>query len=164
MTNELEAVAGADQLADFETEYVQVPSMPVKWSIQKFKVAQLIALSGKTKKAIAKEVGVPLPMINKWMENGEFSEYVNNLVMEGATLLKAKKLQILTKALDARIEEAEVEGYGSITRKDTLDIITEIRKETGEEKSADSGYMGLLEKLVLQSSTNNQSRMVTIGD
>jgi hypothetical protein len=156
----------AHELAEFETPYVQVQAMPVQWSIEKIKVAQLLALTGKTKTAVAKEMKLPLTVINKWLENGEFNEYIRNLVTEGASILKAKRLQLLTKILDARIEEAEREGYSCVTKKDTVDIVSELRKETGEDKHIDNSYTSLLEKLVLSSTQHNnvQPKIINVED
>lgn len=151
MSNEIAEVVDAGSLASFETVQKEVQVVPVRWSIEKFRVAQEIALSGKTKTAIAKELGIPLTAINTWLKNNEFQEYINQTVMDGASLLKAKKLQLLTKTLAAREAEAELNGYASFSNKDSLDIISEIRKETGDERTADSSYTSLLEKLVSNS-------------
>jgi len=151
MSNEIAEVVDAGSLASFETVQKEVRVVPVRWSIEKFRVAQEIALSGKTKTAIAKELGIPLTAINTWLKNNEFQEYINQTVLDGASLLKAKKLQLLTKTLAAREAEAELNGYASFSNKDSLDIISEIRKETGDERTADSSYTSLLEKLVSNS-------------
>jgi transposase-like protein len=151
MSNEIAEVVDAGSLASFETVQKEVQVVPVRWSIEKFRVAQEIALSGKTKTAIAKELGIPLTAINTWLKNNEFQEYINQTVLDGASLLKAKKLQLLTKTLAAREAEAELNGYASFSNKDSLDIISEIRKETGDERTADSSYTSLLEKLVSNS-------------
>jgi transposase-like protein len=160
MSNELTETVDAGSLASFETVQKEVQVVPVRWSIEKFRVAQEIALSGKTKTAIAKELGIPLTAINTWLKNSEFQEYINQTVMDGASLLKAKKLQLLTKTLAAREAEAELNGYASFSNKDSLDLISEIRKETGDERTADSSYTSLLEKLV--SNSMKQPKTITV--
>lgn len=158
MSKELVEIVDAGTLASFETEQGPTQVVPVRWSMEKYRVAQEIALSGKTKTAIAKEQGIPLTAINIWLKSPEFQEYINQTVMDGATALKAKKLQLLMKTLSAREAEAEEDGYSTFSRKDSLDVIAEIRKETGEERSTDSSYTSLLEKLV----TNSMKQPKTI--
>jgi len=160
MSNEIAEVVDAGSLASFETVQKEVQVVPVRWSIEKFRVAQEIALSGKTKTAIAKELGIPLTAINAWLKNSEFQEYINQTVMDGASLLKAKKLQLLTKTLAAREAEAELNGYATFSNKDSLDIISEMRKEQGLEHTADSSYTSLLEKLV--SNSMKQPKTITV--
>jgi len=155
--------APADQLAPFETPHKGTQVVPIRWSIEKYKVAQMIALEGKTKTAIAKELSIPLSAINTWLAHPEFQAYINQTVLAGAEALKAKKLQLLMKTLAAREAQAELEGYDQFSRKDSLDIISEIRKETGEERSADSSYLNLLEKLVLNS-TKQPTKIVAVED
>jgi len=125
----------AFELADFETPISNALLPSVVWSIEKHKVAQMLALSGLSKSQISRETGVPLATINKWTQHVEFSDYVNKLVLESASLMKAKRLQVLTKILDARIAEAEKTGdYARLSKLDTLDVIDRIRKETGEDE------------------------------
>ena len=148
----------AFELADFETPVSGDILPSVVWSIEKHKVAQMLALSGLSKSQISRETGVPLQTINKWVQHGEFSDYVNKLVLESATLMKAKRLQVLTKILDARIAEAEKVGdYARLSKLDTLDIIDRIRKETGDDEDRkESKYTQILEKLVGMSSTTQK--------
>ena len=154
-TDKTEAsVSGAFELASFETTVSHEVLPAVKWSIQKYEVAQMIALMGLKKTEIAKQTKVPLATINNWLKNSEFSDYINKLALESVNVLKAKRIQLLTKMLDARIEEAEDEngGYAKLSRKDTLDIIKELRDETEEaEKKQESSYTKLLEKILLNS-------------
>lgn len=148
----------ASELAEFETPSAGLTKVvPVQWSIEKYKVAQELALSGKKKTTIAKELKIPLAVINKWLENQEFTEYVQEIVLEGAKTLKSKRLQLLIKTLQAREERAELDGYDTFSSKDGLDIISEIRKETGEDKgSGQSNYTNLLESLLKHSITHQQ--------
>lgn len=151
MSADLVEIVEPGSLASFENALTQKQLVPVMWSIEKFTVAQDLAISGKTKTAIAKEYGIPLTAINTWLKHPDFQAYVNQVCMDGATLLKQKKLQLLTKTLAAREDEAEKNGYATFSNKDSLDVIAEIRKETGDERSADSSYTTLLEKLVANS-------------
>lgn len=163
MDNAPAEIIQADTLASFETEVPAVAVVPVRWSYEKHAVAVMVALEGKTKTAIAKELGIPLSAINTWLKHPEFQAYIDQIVTEGALKLKNKKLQLLMKTLAAREEEAEKDGYSSFSRKDSLDIIAEIRKETGEEHSADSSYTSLLEQLVLKSVTP-PTKIITVED
>lgn len=144
------ASSPAFELADFETPVTSGSLPSVIWSIEKHTVAQMIALSGLTKTQISRETGVPLGTINRWCQHGEFSEYINKLVLESAQVMKAKRLQILNKILDARVEEIEAlgEGYARASGKDTLAIVEAIRKETGEEEAhQESQYVSVLGKI-----------------
>jgi len=140
----------AFELADFETPLSTSAVPNVLWSIEKHKVAQLLALSGLSKAQISRETKVPLGAIKKWQESQEFRDYVNQLVLESANLMKATRLQILTKILNARIDEAEkTDDYARLSKADTVDIINAIRKETVEdEEKKESKYVQILEKMV----------------
>lgn len=141
-------VKSRDGLEEFETEYVPTAPATFKWSVEKYQIAQLYAMTGKSKKQISKELGLPLTFINKCFENNEFQKYMNDITLEAAKDLKTEKIRDLRKALDARREIAEEMGYENYSRKDTLDIMEALRKEVGEEKTEDSNYAKLLEKLV----------------
>lgn len=146
----------ASKLASFETAHTQQQIAPIVWSVEKFRVAQMIAIDGKTKTAIAKELGIPLSAINTWLKHPDYKAYIEQTVLDAAKAIKNKKLQLLIKTLAAREAEAELEGYSTFSRKDSLDIMTEIRKETGEERAADTSYTQLLEKMVLNSAKGIQ--------
>lgn len=135
-------------LEDFETEYAPTAPATFVWSVEKYQVAQLYAITGKSKKQISKELGLPLTFINKCFESNEFQKYMQELTLEAAKTLKAEKIMDLRKALAARRELAEDMGYENFSKKDTLDIMEALRKEIGEEKTEDSNYAKLLEKLV----------------
>jgi hypothetical protein len=151
------AVIGSEafELAEFELPVSTKPAAPILWSIQKYEVAQMVAMKGLSRKEISKVTGVPLATITRWLSNGEFTEYINKIIVESATLAKAKRLQFLTKVLDARMEEAELNGdFAGASKKDTLDVISELRKETeGEDKQEESNYMKLFEKLIDKTQT-----------
>lgn len=154
--------SSAYELASFETVHVATPAMPVQWSLEKFNVAHDLATTGKTKTKIAKDRKIPLAVINKWLESGEFRDYVDSIVQEAAKVSKNSRLKLLMKTLAAREEQAELEGYAEFSRKDSLDIIAEIRKETGEDKgSQQSNYTTLLESL-LKHSMENQPKIIQV--
>lgn len=140
--------ANPNGLEDFEHEYLPTAPATFTWSVEKYQIAQLYAMTGKSKKSISKELGLPLSFINKCFESNEFQKYTQEITLEAAKELKAEKIMDLRKALAARRELAEELGYENYTRKDTLDIIEALRKEVGEEKAEDSNYAKLLEKLV----------------
>lgn len=144
------ADTNAFELADFETPVSSAAVPNVMWSIEKHTVAQMIALSGLSKAQISRECKVPLGTIKKWMESAEFRDYINQIVLESANTMKATRLQLLTKILNARIEDAEKTGnYATLSKLDTLDVIAAIRKETSDvEETKESKYTQILEKIV----------------
>lgn len=144
----VEVYKDASELNDFETPYVPTLAAPLKWSIEKYKVAELLAFSGKTRRAIAKELSLPVSVVESWCKNSEFMDAVNEMIMDSVKHMKKERLRVLNKILQARIEQAEQEGYADASRKDTVEIMEAIRKETGEDKSQDSNYTRLLERLV----------------
>jgi predicted transcriptional regulator len=143
----------ASELNEFETPYVPTVAAPLQWSVEKYKAAELMAFSGKTKKAIAKELGLPPAVVSRWTENAEFMEAVNRMVADTIKDMKNERIRFLKKILAARMEQAEQEGYADASRKDTVEIIAELRKEAGEDPSRDSNYARFLEKLVLSAPT-----------
>ena len=132
----------------------------MQWSVQKYQVAERLAYSGKTKREIAKELALPVAVINRWCENSEFMAAVNDMVNDIIKGMKTVRIKYLHKVLQARIEEAEVIGYADSSNKDTVEIVAELRKETGEDQSKDSNYARLLEKLVLATPT----QIINLGD
>lgn len=116
------------------------PMRPILWSVEKYEVAQLCATTRFSDKQVSEETLIPLGTIQAWKRHPEFQEYMTNLLLESADIMKAKSLMVMTKALDARIHRAEeADDYGSITGRDTLAIIDQIAKETkddvGQEES-----------------------------
>ena len=140
----------AFELASFETPVITSKVPNVVWSIEKHKVAQMLALEGKNKTAISKETGVPVPTINKWLQHGEFRDYINDITMEAAGTMKAMLISLDLKMINARIEAAEVSGdYARLSGKDTLDIIDNLRKLTGaDESKEDSAYANVMKKML----------------
>jgi hypothetical protein len=124
----------------------------------------MIALAGLSKVQVSRETGVPLSTINRWLQHGEFTDYINRLVLESAAVMAAKRLQVLTKILDARIAEAEKSGdYARLSRLDTLDIIDRIRKETvAEEDKQESKYTQILDKIVTLTSTPKPPKEIDV--
>ena len=140
----------AFELASFETPVVTTTVPNVRWSIEKHLVAQDLAIAGINKTQISKNRKVPVPTINKWLENGEFRDYVNQIVMEAAGTAKALLISLDLKILNARIAAAEESGdYGRLSGKDTLDIADNLRKLTGaDESKEDSGYASIMKKIL----------------
>lgn len=156
MSNELEKpTTAAFELADFEIEAPSAPTMvpAVRWSLQKYDVAQMLALSGESKTEISKQTKVPVATINNWLKNKEFSDYVNSILLESVNEAKSLRLKYYLKILKAREDIVEESGdWAHASSKDTLDILKELRAETEEQaKKEDSNYAKLLEKLVLNS-------------
>ena len=143
-------VVSISELAEYETPVSTTPVPAVAWSMEKHMVAQFLATKGMSKVQVSRETGVPLSAINKWLQNSEFTSYINQIVLDCASVMKAKRLGLLSKILDARIEEAERTGdYARLSKMDTLDIISAIRKETGDEDAAkESSYTRIMEKFL----------------
>jgi hypothetical protein len=152
------------RLAPFERPVPTRPMQPLAWSIEKYEVAQLLALSRMTVTDVAKATNVPVHIIQKWKQHPEFSEYMNKIVLEGASVLKAKRLMILQKILDARLERAEAMGdFATLSTKDTLDILSEIRKETEDEDSKEkSTWMQTLDVL-LTKTAEKQAQLIELS-
>lgn len=147
------------KLEDFERPVPTRPVMPLAWSIEKYEVAQLLALSRMTVSMVSEATMVPIHIIQKWKQHTDFTDYMNKLVLEGATVMKAKRLMILNKVLDARLERAELMGdYATLSTKDTLDILAEIRKETEDEDSKEkSTWMQTLDVLLTKTAEKQAS-------
>ena len=147
-------------LAEFERETPLTPIKPLKWSVEKYEVAQLLALSRMTMVQVAEETGVPVHAIQRWKRHPEFQEYMDRVTLDTAETLKAKRLQVLRKILDARLELAEETGsYVNLSGKDTLDILEALRKETeAEENKPESNYLKTIEAL-LQKTVENASAL-----
>lgn len=141
-------------LADFETPVPSETIPPLKWSVQKYTVAQMIALHGKSKRAISLETKVPLNTINNWLAHPDFQAYIKQTLEQAAATMKNDSISLLTKIISARVAEAEVSGdYASLSKKDTLDIVKELNALTEDDnKKEESTYTKLLEKLIGNSS------------
>lgn len=156
----------AFELASFETPDKGPQQVPaVRWSIEKHRVASMLALEGKSRAQISRETTVPEATIKKWQENKEFQDYVQAIVNEEAGLMKSKLLQIKMKMLDARIAQAEETGdWAALSRKDTLDIMAEIREETVEKGDSEkSRYEQILSRIVDAAVANKQPALPESG-
>ena len=153
----------ASELSIYETASGNNQVAPVVWSLEKYKVAELLALSSKTKTAISKETNIPVTVINKWLQHPEFKEYVNNIVTTAAKEVHTELMKLKMKVIAARVEEAELNGYSTLTNKDTLDVMAEVRKDTSGDKTQDSSYTNLLEKLVMNS-LHTQPKTIVVED
>lgn len=138
------------ELCSFEQPVPLVPIKPLQWSVEKYEVAQLLALSRMNVAAVSAETGVPIHAIRRWKSHPEFQEYMDQLVLESASTLKALRLQVMRKILDARLAFAEDSGnYAALSSKDTLDLLDAMRKETeAQEAQPESNYMKTLEDLL----------------
>lgn len=152
------------KMEPFERSVPTKPMRPLAWSIEKYEVAQLLALSRMTVQQVSEATNVPINAIQKWRQHPEFTDYMNKLVLEGATVLKAKRLMILQKILDARIHKAEELGdFAFLSTKDTLDILSEIRKETEEEDNKEkSTWMQTLDVL-LTKTAEKQAQLIEMS-
>lgn len=153
----------ATELNEFETPFVPQVAAPLLWSIEKYKVAEMMACSGKTKKQIAKELNLPLGVVNKWCENSQFMEEVYRISQDYLKTMKQDNQMFLSQIIAARRAQAETAGYADASKKDTVEIIAEMRKERGEDSSQQTNYTGLLENL-LKHSIASPHRIVEIGD
>lgn len=153
------------QMEPFERPVSTKPMRPIAWSIEKYEAAQLLALSRMTEGDVAKELKIPLRVLRKWKLHPEFSEYMCKLALDGESALKAKRLMIMQKILDARIAQAEERGdYAGLSNKDTLAIITELRKETeGEDSKEKSNWMQTLDVL-LSKTAEKQAQLLSPSD
>ena len=140
----------AHELAAYETPVSTLPIPNVTWSIEKHKVAQMLALEGKSIAQISRETGVPVSAINKWNQHGEFRDYKRQIIMEAAKESKDMLLSLNLKILNARVAAAEETGdYARLSGKDTLDIMESVRKlTTNDDPKEDSQYSSILEKIL----------------
>lgn len=141
------------ELAEYETP-VPVENIPtLVWSVEKYKVAQMLALQGKSRKDISLETKVPLATIDSWRKHPDFQAYIASLIDIAAATMKRDNISLMRKVVDARIAEAEKSGdYASLSKKDTLEIIKELNIMTEDDtKKEESNYAKLLEKLVIGS-------------
>lgn len=146
--NELDQVPEAEW-QPFEREAPQEPVKPLRWSIEKYEVAQLLALSRLTLEKISEKTLVPVRVIRSWRKHPEFQAYMDRLVLESAEAMKARRLMLLSKIIDARVEKAEESGdYSFLSNKDTLDVMEALRKETDDQPKEQSRYMKTLETLL----------------
>lgn len=140
-------------LAEFETPVSENPIQPLVWSTEKYTVAQMIALHGKSRAAISQETKVPLSTINSWLKHPDFQEYVKATIDKAASTMRQDNIALLTKMIAARVAEAELaDDYANLSKKDTLSLIKELNDLTGESTSKEeSMYAKLFEKVLMKS-------------
>ena len=153
------------ELAAYEREVPTAPIKPLTWSIEKYEVAQLLALSRMTHAQIAEHTLVPISAITRWKQHPDFRKYMEDVVLESAETLKARSLMLLSKVLDARVEAAEQGGsYTNLTSKDTIDILAEMRKQTeGDKDEEKSKYVQIVEALLKKTTANKLSHSSPAG-
>lgn len=161
MNNEVD-VPKNFELADFETPCSNEVIRPMVWSVQKYEVAQMLALHGKSKSEVSMLTHVPISTINVWCKHPDFIEYTKSLIEQAAATMKNDNISLLKKIVAARVEQAEISGdYSKLSNKDTLDIIKELNVITEDDtKKEESNYTKLLERLVLGAMPKNK----TLGD
>lgn len=141
------------QLAEYETPVPTESIAPIIWSVEKYKVAQMIALHGKSKADISRETKIPLNTIHSWCKHPDFQAYIRSTIDKAASTMQQDNISLLTKIIAARVEEAELSGdYAGLSKADTMDLVKELNKMTNNDgKKEASTYTQLLEKLVVNS-------------
>lgn len=159
---DLKETADLSRLEDFENLPSSQPMRPVRWSVEKYKVAQLVSISRMTVREVSEETHIPEATIRNWLRNPEFREYVDQCALDAGKAMKAKRLSILHKIIDARVEKAEETGdYSFLSNKDILDLLEMSRKETEADDSKDqSNYMTRIEELLRAS----QAKVIDFED
>lgn len=115
---------------------VTVQERPRDWEAEKYEVAELLATKGMTLQRVSEVTGIPISAIKRWKTQPDFRKYVNDYVLEIAETLKAYRLSLYLRMIDARVEKIEEMGdYSLLSTKDTLEILEAMRRET--EKSED---------------------------
>lgn len=131
-----------------------------QWDLVQHQIAVDLACGGKTKTEIAKEYSISVATINAWMKSPDYKALVNEVIESEIRTYKNKRLQLLMKTLAAREEIAEINGYANFSDKDSLDVIKELRIESGDDSaSANSNYAKLFGSL-LKHSVENQPKII----
>lgn len=153
-----------EQVSEFVNPPVRVtPSKPMPLSSEMREVAELLATKGMTVQRVSEVTGVPISAIKKWKKNPEFTQHMQNFVLDIAEGLRAWRLMMCMKTLDARVEKIEEIGDWSLfSQKDSMDIMAEMRKDTEkQEEKEQTQYMKVMEALIIKSATKN---IVNIAD
>ena len=152
ITKELEPIP-TFELASFETPVSLEVVRPIQWSVQKYEVAQMMALQGKSKAQISRDTKVPLGTINYWASHPDFVDYLKSLIDSAAASMKNQNISLLSKIIAARVAEAELSGnYASLSKMDTAVLLRDLTELTeADNKREESNYAKLLEKLVIGS-------------
>jgi hypothetical protein len=145
------------QLEPFETEQSLTPVKPVKWSFEKYEIAQMIGIEGLTPEECAKEKGIPVKTIKHWLKNGEFLDYVNQMTLQAAEALKADNIRTLVAIKNAKFNKAVESGdLASASKKDLVDIIMNLNELTEKEnKGQEAGFMSQMEEFLKRSKEYN---------
>jgi DNA-binding transcriptional regulator YiaG len=141
------------ELEEFERPVPNTPIKNMEWSVEKYEVAQLRATKGMTIDRVSEVTGVPVSAIIRWEKHPAFIKYKNDLILDMADTMRAYRLSLCLKMIDARVNKVEEIGdYSLLSTKDTLDILDSMRKDT--EKTDDkeqTQYMKTLEALISKS-------------
>lgn len=137
-------------LCSFERPVPNTPIKPLHWSIEKYEAAQLLALSRMTMAQVSQHLRIPLHALQRWKTHPDFREYMDKVTLDTESTLKALRLQVLRKILDARLDLVEESGnYAALSSKDTLDILDALRKETeAADTKPESNYLKTIEDLL----------------
>lgn len=140
-------------LEEFERPVPTTPIKSIEWSVEKHEVAQLCATKGMTDVKVSEITKVPVATIKKWKSHPEFIAYMNNYILSMAESMKAYRLSLYLKIIDARMTKIEELGdYSMLSTKDTLDVLEAMRKETEKEDNKEqSQYIKTIEALLLKS-------------
>lgn len=141
-------------LETFESPVPVVPIRPMVWSVEKYEVAQLLATKGMSIDKVSEATKVPVGAIKKWKTHPDFIKYMNDFVLEVEETLRAKRLMLYMKIVDARVEKIEELGgdYSMLSTKDTIEILEAMRKETEKaDEKEQTQYMKTLEALISKS-------------
>lgn len=146
-------------LEEYERPVSSSPIKPLVWSIEKYEVAQLLAISGYTIAKISEVTTVPITAIKKWKQHPDFIKYMDDCLSDTSVDLKKFRIGLLRKVISARVDRVEEMGgdYSILSTKDTADLLAELRKETEKnEDKEQTQYMRTIEALLLSSAAPKQ--------
>jgi hypothetical protein len=140
-------------LEEFERPISTVPMKQLEWSVEKHEVAQLLSTKGMSIEKVSEITNVPISAIKKWKTHPDFIKYMNDYILSIAESMKAYRLSLYLKIIDARVDKIEaMDNYSMLSTKDTLDILEAMRKETEKEDNKEqSQYLKTLEVLLSKS-------------
>lgn len=139
-------------------EYDATPRLkshkPLVWSVEMAEVAELLATKGMTLARVSEVTDVPISAIKRWKQHPEFAKKVRDIILETIDDMRAYRLGLCLKMIDARVEKVEELGdYSLLSTKDTLDIMESMRKDSEKTEEAEqSQYMKTIEALLVKSS------------
>jgi len=166
MSSLIEKPEDLTELEDFETPVGTRPIKPMAWSIEKYCIAQSLALEGKTRVKISEETGIPLSVIRKWEKHADFQAYMVELVMKKKEQLEALHLQALSKTLRAKMDRAEeTDDWVNFSKKDPTAIMETFHNISGaKEESEQSNYAKMMELLLEKSNKQKQKTIEVVND